>query len=76
MRKMCLDFRSVIDVALSVAATISSHPDDNALGARWEKDIRGDAKPNLATRNLARKILVIAQCLLRSKKEYNDDLVN
>jgi transposase len=67
--------RLIKHVALSVAATVASHPDDNALGARWEKDIRGKVKPNLALRNLARKILAIAQCLLRSKKEYSNELL-
>jgi len=61
-------------VALSVAATIVAHP-DNALWARYEKDIRTNVKPNLAVRNLARKILAIAQCLLRAKKEYSDELL-
>ena len=74
-RASCSGSRLVKHVTLSVAATIASHPDSNALEARWEKDIRAKVEPNLAVRNLARKILVIAQCLLRSKQEYSDERV-
>jgi transposase len=59
-------------VAMSAAATIASRHAGNALSVRWEKDIREKVDPGLASRNLARKILAIAQCLLRSKQEYSD----
>lgn len=74
-RASCSGSRLVKHVAMSAAATIASQSQSNALGARWEKDIRQKVDPEQARRNLARKILVIAQYLLRSKKEYSDERV-
>jgi transposase len=71
----CSGSRLVKHVAMSAGATIASQRGSNALSARWEKDIRGKVDPALAVRNLARKVLVIAQYVLRSKQEYRDERV-
>jgi transposase len=60
-------------VAMSAAITIVARGEDNALLRRWERDIRQNVDPKRARRNLARKIVVIAQCLLRSGQEYCDE---
>ena len=65
--------RLVKHVAMSAAITIVARGESNALLARWEKDIRAKVDPKRARRNLARKIIVIAQHLLRSKREYSDE---
>jgi transposase len=62
-------------VAMSAAITIVARGDSNELLALWEKDIRQNVNPKKARRNLARKIVVIAQHLLRSKQEYIDERV-
>jgi len=74
-RASCSGSRLVKHVAMSAAATIACERSSNALSARWVKDIRGKVDPTLALRNLARKIVVIAQYLLRSKQEYSDERV-
>jgi transposase len=63
-------------VAMSAAITIVARGESNALSALWEKDIRQKVDPKRARRNLARKIVVIAQHLLRSKQEYSDEQVS
>ena len=67
--------RLVKYVAMSAAATIACRRGDNALSELWEKEIRNKVDPEQAQRNLARKIVAIAQCLLRSKQEYSDEQV-
>lgn len=62
-------------VAMSAAITIVAQGKPNGLLAIWEKDIRQNVNPKRARRNLARKIIVIAQHLLRSKQEYIDERV-
>jgi transposase len=62
-------------VTMSAAITIVAQGQSNALLALWEKDIRQNVNPKRARRNLARKIVVIAQHLLRSKQEYIDERV-
>jgi transposase len=62
-------------VAMSAAITITSQGKSNGLLALWERDIRQNVNPKRARRNLARKIVVIAQHLLRSKQEYIDERV-
>ena len=67
--------RMMKHVAMSAAITIVARGESNALSALWEKDIRRQVDPKRARRNLARKIVVIAQHLLRSKQEYRDERV-
>jgi transposase len=62
-------------VVMSAATTIVARSECNALSALWERDIRQNVDPKRARRNLARKIIVIAQHLLRSKQEYSDERV-
>jgi transposase len=62
-------------VVMSAAITIVSRGEPNALLSLWERDIRKNVDPKRARRNLARKIVVIAQHLLRSKQEYIDELI-
>ncbi len=67
--------RMVKQVAMSAAITIVALGGDNALLRLWEREIRRKVDPKRARRNLARKILVIAQHLLRSKQGYSDERV-
>ena len=62
-------------VVMSAAITIVSRGERNGLLNLWERDIRKNVDPKRARRNLARKIVVIAQHLLRSKQEYIDELI-
>jgi len=62
-------------VVMSAAITIVSRGEPNGLLALWEKDIRCKVEPKRARRNLARKIVVIAQRLLRAKQEYIDERI-
>jgi transposase len=62
-------------VTMSAAITIVSLGKPNGLLALWERDIRQNVNPKRARRNLARKIVVIAQHLLRSKEEYIDERI-
>jgi len=67
--------RHLKHVVMSAAITVVSRREKNALSRLWEKDIRQKVDPKRARRNLARKIIVIAQHLLRLKQEYKDELV-
>jgi transposase len=67
--------RILKNVMMSAAITIISRSEENALSELWEKDIRQKVDPKRARRNLARKIIVIAQHLLRSKQEYQDERI-
>jgi transposase len=60
-------------VVMSAAISIVTHGKPNGLLALWERDIRNSLDPKRARRNLARKIVVIAQHLLRTKQEYSDE---
>lgn len=62
-------------VVMSAAITIVAGGERNGLLALWERDIRKNVNPKRARRNLARKIVVIAQHLLRFKQEYIDELI-
>jgi transposase len=62
-------------VVMSAAITIVSRGERNGLLALWERDIQQNVDPKRARRNLARKIVVIAQHLLRSKQEYIDERI-
>jgi len=62
-------------VVMSAASTIVARGERNGLLALWERDIRKNVDPKRARRNLARKIVVIAQHLLRFKQEYMDERI-
>jgi transposase len=62
-------------VVMSAAITVVGRGERNALLELWERDIRQNVNPKRARRNLARKIVVIAQHLLRSRQEYNDERI-
>jgi error-prone DNA polymerase len=62
-------------VVMAAAITVVSRPEVNGLSRLWERDIRKNVDPKRARRNLARKIIVIAHQLLRSKQEYKDELI-
>jgi len=62
-------------VLMSAAITIVARGERNGLLDLWERDIRQNVNPKRARRNLARKIVVIAQHLLRSKQEYIDECI-
>ncbi len=62
-------------VVMSAAITIVARGERNGLLTLWERDIRKNVNPKRARRNLARKIAVIAQHLLRSKQEYIDERI-
>lgn len=62
-------------VVMSAAITIVARGERNALLQLWERDIRQNVNPKRARRNLARKIVVIAHQLLRSRQEYNDERI-
>ena len=62
-------------VVMSAAMTIVALGKRNRLLALWERDIKHNVDPKRARRNLARKIVVIAQHLLRSKQEYQDERI-
>jgi transposase len=68
--------RMMKHVAMSAAITIVARGEGNALSGLWERDIRRHVDPKRARRNLARKMVVIAQHLLRSKQEYSDERVS
>ena len=48
---------------------------DNALLRYWQAGVAGKVAVARLRRNLARKIAVTAQCLLRLKEEYNDERI-
>ena len=62
-------------VVMSAAISIVCNGQRNGLLALWERDIRKNVNPKRARRNLARKIAVIAQHLLRSRQEYKDERI-
>lgn len=68
--------RYVKNAVITAATTISARRDaDNALVRMWRAGIDAGIEPDRMRRNLARKVVVIAQRLLRFKEEYDDDRV-
>lgn len=65
--------RNVKRVLMSAAMTIVARGESNGLLALWQRDMDQSVDPKRARRNLARKIAVVAQHLLRSKQEYQDE---
>jgi hypothetical protein len=48
---------------------------NNALTRRWQANLAAGMASSRLRRNLARKIAVLVQYLLRSKEQYNDERV-
>jgi len=67
--------RILKQVVMSAASSIVARGDRNALLALWERDMRQNVDPKRARRNLARKIAVIAQRLLRYKEAYINERI-
>lgn len=67
--------RYLKNVLLTAAISISLHPQDHALGRWWQRGIEQGKDPRRVRRSVGRKILAIAQHLLRSQKEYQDELM-
>lgn len=68
--------RRVKDVVFTAAAAIAARRNaDNALTRMWRAGIEAGIKPDRMKRNLARKVVVLAQRCLRFKEEYDDDRV-
>lgn len=67
--------RRVKNVAMTAVAAISREATDNALWRIWKRGMDQGIDPRCLRRTVARKVLVIAQCLLRSGQEYDDERV-
>lgn len=67
--------RYVKNVALTAVAAISTGAVDTALWQIWKRGVAQGIDPRRLRRTLGRKVLVVAQCLLRSKQEYDDERV-
>ena len=67
--------RRVKNVALTAAAAISTGATENALWRIWKRGMDQGIDPRCLRRTVGRKVLVIAQCLLRSGQEYDDERV-
>jgi transposase len=68
--------RFVKNAIITAATAISARRNaDNALARMWRAAIEAGVDPDRMRRNLARKVAVIAQRLLRFNEEYNDDRV-
>jgi len=59
----------------AAAAVAARRTGDNALAQRWHAGLAGGVAADRLRRNLARKIAVLAQYVLRFKEEYNDERV-
>jgi len=67
--------RYLKNVLLTAAISISLRPEGSALGRLWQRGIQQGKDPRRVRRTVGRKILVVAQHLLRSQQEYHDDLM-
>ncbi len=68
--------RYVKNVVITAATAISARRNaDHALVRMWRAGIEAGVEPDRMRRNLARKVVVIAQRLLRFNEEYDDDRV-
>ncbi len=68
--------RHLKNVLITAATTIAARrPGDNALARRWH--VRKDAgiSSDRLRRDTARKIAVLAQCMLRLKESYDDERI-
>jgi transposase len=67
--------RYLKNVLLTAAITVSLQPQHSALGRLWQRGIQHSMDPRRVRRTVGRKILVVAQHLLGSQKEYQDELM-
>lgn len=67
--------RPLKNVLLTAAITVSLQPQHSGLGRLWQRGLQQGKNPRRVRRTVGRKILVVAQHLLRSKKEYQDELM-
>lgn len=68
--------RFVKNAVITAATAISARRNaDTALVRMWRAGIEAGVDPDRMRRNLARKVVVIAQRLLRFNEEYDDDRV-
>ena len=68
--------RHLKNTLMTAAASIAARrSDDNALTRRWQAGLAAGIAPDRLRRNLARKIAVLAQYLLRFKEQYNDERI-
>jgi transposase len=67
--------RRVKNVVMTAAASLSSCATENALWRIWKRGVDQGMDPRCLRRTVARKVLVIAQCLLRTGREYDDERV-
>ncbi|MBZ5538813.1 MAG: transposase [Acidobacteriia bacterium] len=67
--------RYLKNVLLTAAISISLHPQESALGRLWQRGIEQGKDPRRVRRSVGRKILVVAQHLLRSQQEYQEELM-
>jgi transposase len=68
--------RHVKNVLMTAVASLATRDEDsNALTKMIYQGLRQGIDPDRVRRNLARKIVVLAQCFLRSKQEYDDGRV-
>lgn len=67
--------RCLKNVLLTAAITVSLQPQHSGLGRLWQRGIQQGKDPRRVRRTVGRKILVVAQHLLRSQKEYQDELM-
>lgn len=67
--------RALKNVLLTAAITVSLQPEHSGLGRLWLRGIQRGQDPRRVRRTVGRKILVVAQHLLRSQKEYQDELM-
>jgi len=59
----------------AAAAVAARKSNDNALKRRWQAGLAAGVASDRLRRNLARKIAVLAQYVLRFKEQYNDERV-
>ncbi|MGW8187578.1 MAG: transposase [Desulfobacterales bacterium] len=68
--------RYLKNAVITAAAAISARREaDNALTRMCRAGVEAGLEPDRMRRNLARKVVVIAQRILRFQEEYNDDRV-
>ncbi len=59
----------------AVSSIAARRVPDNALTQRWQAGVAVHVASDRVRRNLARKVVVLAQYLLRFKEQYNDERV-
>lgn len=68
--------RYVKQVLMTAVESLAKRTDGNALTRQWRLGQESGTDYNRLRRNMARKVAVIAHCLLRTGERYRDELVN